>query len=182
VGLRCLRGYLDAMSSTNAATAVPAVRAWLRDTIVGLDLCPFAGGPLRAGRVRIAESHASDLHGALTDLMVEARHLREHDRVETTLLVLPALHLDFEDFLDATALGEQLLADAGHHGVLQVVAFHPDFRFEGADPGDPANAVNRSPAPLWHLLRESSVARAVEAYDGVEEIPERNARLLRERG
>ena len=161
---------------------IPAVRVWLRDEIVGLDLCPFAAGPLRAGRVRIASSDAQDPEGAVTDLLLEARHLDEHPVVETTLLLLTGLPVDFETFLDLTALAEDVLADEGYEGELQIVAFHPDFCFAGADPDDPANAVNRSPVTLWHLLRAQSVERAIAGHPDVAGIPERNARELRERG
>jgi len=160
--------------------AVAAVRTWLKDFIVGLDICPFAGGPLRGGRVRIAVSQAADLEAAIADLLREAERLDEDPEVETTLLLVPDLFPDFGDFLDATALAIEVFQVSGYEGVYQIVAFHPEFCFEGAEPDDPANATNRSPIVLWHLLREASVDRAVEGHPDVHGIPERNAALLRE--
>ena len=44
------------------------------------------------------------------------------------------------------------------------------------------NYTNRSPYPIFHLLREASVARAVEAFPEAAEIYERNQQTLRELG
>lgn len=156
--------------------SVAEVRAWLRDVVVGLELCPFARGPLEAGRVRFAVSQASEEHAALIDLAREADALLEGG-ADTTLLLIPAAP-DFETFVAWTEDGEDLLADDG----LQVVAFHPDFRFADADADDPANGVNRSPVPLWHILRADHVAAAVAGHPDIASIPERNAALLRSRG
>jgi hypothetical protein len=94
---------------------------------------------------------------------------------DTTLLLLPGAP-DFETFIAWTEDGEDLLFEDG----LQVVPFHPDFRFADADPADPANAVNRSPVALWHLLQAEQVAAVIEAHPDIASIPERNAQVLRE--
>ena len=66
---------------------------------------------------------------------------------------------------------------------FQVVGFHPQHVFGGEDSDDPGNFCNRSPYPMLHLLRESSVEAAINAYAGdVEEVPGRNEELMRERG
>lgn len=163
------------------SVAVTEVRAWLRDVIVGLDLCPFAAGPLRRGRVRLAESEATELEAVLLDVMREAQLLVDDDTVETTLLLLPHALADFEDHLEATFLAEDLLAASGLEGTVQLVGFHPDYCFEGADPADPANATNRSPVPLLHLLRTESVSRAIDTHPDVNGIAARNVALLRAR-
>jgi len=159
---------------------VAAVRTWLQAFVVELDLCPFAGGPLRAGRVRIAVAEATDLEAAVGALLLEAERLDEDEDVETSLLVIPDLFPDFEDFLDVTAAAEEVFRVSGYDGIYQIVAFHPEFRFADSDPADPANGTNRSPFPMWHLLRESSVERAIEGHPDVASIPARNAELLRE--
>ncbi len=159
---------------------VEEVRAWLRDRIVGLGLCPYASGPVHGGRVRIAVE-PGDLEARLTALVLEAERLLATDlaECETTLLLVPSGPTDFEDFLDETDLGLELLEQvAGEE--LQAVAFHPSFRFADSDRDDPANAVNRSPMPLWHLLRERSVERVLRSDpDAVAAVPGRNRDLLR---
>jgi len=156
-------------------------RDWLRTVVVGLDLCPFARGPLQAGRVRIAASGAGTVQDALEDLGLELDRLlaTAPDVLETTLVVYPQVFEGFPDFVDATAIARELVASLAE-GVVQLADFHPDYVFAGSPASDPAHRTNRSPYPMWHLLRESSVGRAVDGYPDIAEIPVRNARRLRE--
>ncbi len=164
----------------DADSVVEEVERWLRERIVGLGLCPYAAGPLAAGRVRLVVA-PGDSEVRLTALYLEAEQLIATDPAacETVLVLLPDAPESFSVFYDETELAEQLVGQAAGDN-LQVVAFHPQFRFAGSDASDPANGVNRSPVPLWQLLREASVARVVEAdVDGVDAIPGRNRDLLR---
>ena len=67
-------------------------------------------------------------------------------------------------------------------GEIQIASFHPDYRFADAAPDDVANATNRSPHPMLHLLREVSVARAVASHPDPAAIPARNVEQLRALG
>jgi len=156
-------------------------RAWLRDVVVKLSLCPYAAEPLQRGRVRFAESTATDAGDAWRDLMLEAERLAtaEASTLQTTLLILPNWHMDFTRFWEATQDAEDLLTDAELPVALQVVAFHPAFQFGDTDPDDPANGVNRSPYPMWHLLRADDVAEVVRTDPSVHDLPDRNRALLR---
>ncbi len=73
---------------------------------------------------------------------------------------------------------EAVLEDMGLLDTVQLVGFHPEFQYAGAEPADPANATNRSPAPMVHLLRRAELMAL--AVDGAR-ISARNARLLRDR-
>ena len=69
------------------------------------------------------------------------------------------------------------------------MAFHPEFVFavdphvpweaEGEDPG---HFTNRSPYPMLHLLRQKSVAKAVESHKDSRSVSEINERTLRDLG
>jgi hypothetical protein len=159
-------------------------RAWVEKVVVGLGLCPFAAAPLRAGRVRIAAIDAPDSDTVYRGCLGEMLALVEADpaAVETTLVVVPAALATFEDYLDMLWILEDAVADAGLEGVLQVASFHPDYCFEGAEPDDPANYTNRSPYPMFHLIREAGLEVAVADHPDPGGIPERNARLLRGMG
>jgi hypothetical protein len=67
----------------------------------------------------------------------------------------------------------------GLEGILQVASFHPHYQFEGSDTDDIENYTNRAPYPILHLLRESSITRAVDAYPDAAGIYERNMETLR---
>ena len=74
------------------------------------------------------------------------------------------------------------MSTAGLEGVLQLASFHPDYIFEGADAGDPANYTNRSPYPMFHLLRELGLSARLEEYPGAAAIPQQNIARVRALG
>jgi hypothetical protein len=161
---------------------VERCRAWVDEVVVGLELCPFAAAPLRAGGVRWRLVDAEDIDDVVGAVLSEVLLLVGSDpgEVETTLVVTPGWP-SFEAYLDLAGAVDAALELAGLVGEIQVVTFHPAFRFEGDDPEDPGNAVNRSPVPMLHLLRERDVEEALAAHPDPDGIPARNARVLRER-
>jgi len=66
--------------------------------------------------------------------------------------------------------------------VYQLASFHPDYCFPHQSLNDPANYTNRSPFPMFHILRESSLEKALLSYPCPEAIPERNVSCAREQG
>lgn len=159
---------------------VAETRAWVTEAVVGLDLCPFAGAVLARDRIRFAVTGAIDPAGLIGALGDELTLLAAADpaRIETTLLIHPGILNDFLDFNDFLADAEKRVERLGFGGILQVASFHPDFRFAGTSAGDIGNATNRSPYPTLHLLRESSVARAVDGWGNTDSIFEDNIRRL----
>ncbi|WP_049027289.1 DUF1415 family protein, partial [Burkholderia cenocepacia] len=65
---------------------------------------------------------------------------------------------------------------------LQIASFHPQYRFDGTEPDDIENYTNRAPYPILHLLREDSIARAVDAFPDASAIYEKNQETLRRLG
>ena len=163
---------------------VAATRRWLERAVIGLNLCPFARAPYLKNRVRIVVSPARDEEALLLDLCEELQRLAvtDEDDVETTLLVHPHVLDDFLAFNDFLDVADAALQEMKLEGELQIASFHPDYEFADAPLGDVANFTNRSPFPTLHLLRESSIERAVEAVDDTDAIYERNIARLREMG
>ncbi|MCX7556577.1 DUF1415 domain-containing protein [Xanthomonadaceae bacterium JHOS43] len=173
------------MSDALTVEAVEAAtRRWLERAVIGLNLCPFARAPYVKGRVRIVVSQARDEESLLVDMCEELQRLAvtEEESVETTLLVHPHVLGDFLEFNDFLDLADAALARMNLEGEFQVASFHPDYEFADAPVGDVANFTNRSPYPTLHLLRESSIERAVEAVEDTDAIYERNIARLRELG
>ena len=102
--------------------------------------------------------------------------------IETTLLILPNGHQDFDDYLELVDYAERLLEQQGYEGIYQIATFHPFYCFHGSEKNDPANFTNRSPYPILQLLREESIEKALEKYPHPEKIPERNIQFAREKG
>lgn len=157
-----------------------AVRSWLEQVVIGLNLCPFAGTPYRNGLVRIAISAAATGENLLTDLQNELLRIRathSHD-LETTLLVIPEMLADFGDFNQFLDDVEVLLRRGQWEGECQVASFHPHYQFVGTAPNDPGNLTNRSPWPILHIIRESSIDRALAEFPDPAQIPETNIRRM----
>jgi hypothetical protein len=154
---------------------IDRTRDWVERFVVGLNICPFAKAIL--DRIRYVVAESCDVYDLLDDLDRELRMLVDSSRgeIETTLLIVPNAPAEFDRFNDFLHEANDLLRDRHLVGVVQLVGFHPQFRFAGSDPADPANSVNRSPFPLIHLLREISVAEVGNA----ESIARRNAERLR---
>lgn len=165
-------------------TVTADMRRWLERAVVGLNLCPFAKAVLVKGQVHFAVSEADDAAGVLADFERELAQLvaLPAEERDTTLLALPAAFADFHDFNDFTGRVERLVRKRGLEGVVQVATFHPQFVFAGTEDDDITNYTNRAPYPTLHLLREESIARAVEAFPDAAAIYEANMARLRELG
>jgi len=152
--------------------------------VIGLNLCPFAENPYRGKRVRFYVSEQRSAAGLLDELRSELTRLAAADPedCETTLLIHPWVLADFIEYNDFLGICDEVVAELGLEGVLQVASFHPQYQFAGSQPDDIENCTNRSPHPILHLLREASVERAVAAVGDAEEIYRRNMRTLRSLG
>jgi hypothetical protein len=161
---------------------IEATRRWVRDMVIGLNLCPFAAAAF--DRLRIVETDAetaADLRRALEaelDFLIAA----DPAQVETTLLIHPGVMDDFLDYNDFLDVAERAVARKGLDGVVQVASFHPRYQFEGTGPDDVENYTNRSPYPMLHLLREESISRVAGDEAAMADIPERNIATMRALG
>jgi hypothetical protein len=89
---------------------------------------------------------------------------------------------DFFEFTGFLAEADRLLQQRGLAGVVQLASFHPRYQFAGTEAGDITNFTNRAPHPTLHLLREDSIARAVQAFPDAADIYETNMATLRRLG
>ena len=157
-----------------------AVRQWLDRVVIGLNLCPFAGKPVREERVRVCVSTAANELELLTELQMELQKLDETPvaELETTVIAIPQILADFADYNDFLDQVDRLLEQFEWSGDYQVASFHPRYQFAGTMPDDAENLTNRAPYPLLHLLREDSVEAALDSHPDPERIPEDNIRKM----
>ena len=158
------------------------VRRWLDVFVIDLNLCPFARREVQADRVRIAHTPAAAVEELVVALRDELDRLQADATIETTLLVHPNVLGDFFDYNDFLDAADGLLIELEYEGVFQIASFHPDYQFANTTPDAAENFANRSPYPLLHLLRESSVTRAVAQHEDVAGIPDTNIDHLNELG
>jgi hypothetical protein len=172
------------MTEQNENEIIEITRHWLTRAVIGLNLCPFAKSVQVKNQIRYAVSEARTLEDVLADLERELRHLADSDpeQLDTTLLVIPHALADFIDYNDALYFAETLLKQLKLEGELQIASFHPMYRFEGTEPDAIENYTNRAPYPIFHLLREASIERAVNAFPDAADIYERNMETMRRLG
>jgi hypothetical protein len=163
---------------------VAATRTWLEKAVIGLNLCPFAKAVHVKNQIRFVVSAAREIEALLPELETElqALHAADPDTVDTTLLILPAALQDFMDYNDFLEVADQMLERLDLVGEIQIASFHPQYQFADSAADDIENYTNRSPYPILHLLRESSIERAVEAFPDAEMIFEKNMETLRKLG
>ena len=161
-----------------------AVRGWLEVMVVGENLCPFAARPMNQGLVRLAECKADDADGIYRCVLAEIDRLLNApaEQLETTVVIVAQGLEVFEDYLDMLAALQDALEQLHLDGVLQIASFHPDYVFEGTTDDDVTNYTNRSPYPLFHLIREESLTKALKHVPEPEKIPIRNQQRMRELG
>ncbi len=170
---------------TNDSNPVIAeTRAWVNRAVIGLNLCPFAKAVEVKKQIRYVVTDATTAEGLLEALVKELTILADADPelVETTLLIHPQVLTDFMDYNDFLGAADQAVEELGFEGVLQVASFHPQYQFAGTDADDVTNATNRSPYPTLHLIRETSIDRAVEAFPEADQIYEVNMQTMEKLG
>ncbi|MGF6275633.1 hypothetical protein ABIB38_004034 [Massilia sp. UYP11] len=163
---------------------IAATRKWLERAVIGLNLCPFAKSVHVKEQVRYVVSTATTPEQLLETLMDELQHLSDTspEQVDTTLLIHPFVLNDFEDYNEFLDVADVAVEDLQLDGELQVASFHPDYQFADTDPADISNYTNRAPYPILHLLREDSIARAVEAFPEADAIFDKNIATMEKLG
>lgn len=176
-----LQPYPDA---TAGDEIVARTKLWLERAVIGLNLCPFAKSVFVKKQVRYALTSASTPDELLAELEHELSLLADTDpaQLDTTLLIHPLAMTDFLDFHFFLGEVDALIRNLGYEGVFQIASLHPQYEFAGSEPDDIANFTNRSPYPTLHLLRESSIDRAVAAFPEAEAIFERNIETMERLG
>ena len=175
---------LNADALPEDAPYLAATTLWLERAVIGLNLCPFARAPHVQGKLRMRVSQARDTDVLLDDLCSELQSLNAltPDECETGLLIHPFVLTDFLDYNDFLDVADAAVQTLGLEGEWQVASFHPDYQFADSAPDDIENFSNRSPYPTLHLLRESSIERAMDAMSDTDSIYRRNIETLQRLG
>jgi len=162
--------------------AIQQTKRWVEQVVIGLNLCPFASKPVKDNKVAYIAAGDATMEQHLQQLAGCFKQLDSEFDIETSLLIFPDSYQSFDSYLELLHLSNLLLDDLRYTGVYQLASFHPAYCFENSDDDDAANFTNRSPYPMLHIIRESSVEKAVASFEDIEQVPERNVSTLRELG
>lgn len=157
-------------------------KKWINEVVIALNLCPFAARVVLENRVDYSVESSDDLEQHLHRLADCLAKLDETSSIETSLLIFPQAYKNFDDYLELLHLANLLLEDLNYTGVYQLASFHPEYLFAASEDHDASNFTNRSPYPMLHLLRESSIEKAIAHYDHIDDIPQNNITRLRQIG
>jgi len=172
------------MEKESNEAIIAAMQLWLERAVIGLNLCPFAKAVHVKKQIRYAVSSATTPEALLDDLISELELLAESsaEKIDTTLLILPHVLGDFLDYNDFLDIADETLEELDLAGELQIASMHPHYQFADTQPDDMENYTNRSPYPALHLLRESSVDKAVAAFPEADQIFEKNIETMEKLG
>jgi hypothetical protein len=185
IGTGSLAGVLSPYANQREADDIEVItRRWVEKVVIGLNLCPFAKAVHAKQQVRYIVTMAVQPDDLLAEVEHEIGILIDTDPLEldTTLLIHPLAMLNFIDYHFFVGEADAALKRLSVQGVLQIAGFHPDYCFAGSAADDMANYTNRSPHPMLHLLRESSVDKAVAAFPDAAGIFDANIQTLRSMG
>jgi len=162
------------------ASVEAEIRSWLETVVIGLNLCPFASKPYGEKKVRIAVEESTAEEDILACIVKELSLLDqlEASELETTVLALPNIFPDFYEYNDFLYTLNEFIKIRGWDGVYQVASFHPKYQFSGTEEADVENYTNRAPYPVFHLIREDSLEKAIQYHPDPDSIPETNIKLM----
>ncbi len=173
---------MEPKKPVNDNNIITQTKQWVADVIIALNFCPFAKKVFDQQGIFYKVVESKNTEEGLATLIDECVRLDNDTDLETALIIYPNMLEDFNDYLDFLELANQLLEAQNYIGVYQLASFHPNYCFDGVELDAAENYTNRSPYPMLHLIKESSLAKALETYDDPEQIPVRNVERAKQKG
>jgi len=154
---------------------------WIKQVVIRLNLCPFAERPLRENKVKVSVVRGNDDEFVAAAVVYELISRSDEQHEGTTIVVAPEFYPDdFERYMDLVQyIEDDVMEEHDLHGLVQIAPFHPKFEFSGSGGDGVDNYTNRSPYPMFHILRENEVSLAVDKLGGdASKVWQRNVNLL----
>lgn len=166
----------------NQATAIQITQNWIKEVVIGLQLCPFAKQVFDDDLIRYCVSDAETELDLLVDLEVELKWLSNNQQTRTAFIIHPNILIDFDSYNQFLYKAEELLMVRGLEDEFQIASFHPQYQFANTQVNSAENFTNRSPLPMLHLLRQSDVTQALEFYPDIDNVPQQNIERMQKLG
>ncbi len=157
------------------ANVVQLTQKWIDIFVVGLKLCPFAPPVIKNKTAHYAVFRDEKLSVFKSFFEEECARLMNTDSIETSLIITPENFLDFDAYLNVLERANKWIEKWNYEGIFQIASFHPDYQFENTDYDDNENFTNRSPFPVFQILREKSITEAAKTFKNIDSIGEQNA-------
>ena len=155
--------------------AIDECKEWISKFVIKHNICPFAKRVFDANEIGYYTETADSFEELAMNFIDRISKLED----STAFVIYRKQFTEFLDFLDFYYACEAILEDSKYDTKYQIVAFHPEYLFDGEIDSDPSNLTNRSPYPMIHILRRDHVERAIDSYGEIDDIPHRNIEFLR---
>lgn len=147
---------------------------WIDEVVINESFCPFAKASRQQNKIALDLISVSDFSDALNELQSAYALLDENSSIETLIIACKEGLEDFFDYLDCLDQANFQLQELGYEGIYQLASFHPNYTFADSTKNCVSNYTNRSPLPLFHIIREQSIENALKTFKKPELIPKRN--------
>ncbi len=144
-----------------------SIEQWLAQTIVGLNLCPFAKDIVGTPQFPHFYSPAQTEFEA-QDKFLEVIQIMVEDALPSALVVFEDWTIDFEIFHEFTQAMNEILEDIELSDQMMAISFHPDFQLADAPAESFAHWPNSSPLPLIHILSHAEIEKVASFILGKE--------------
>lgn len=186
--------------------AIQHTQQWLTESVIVHQFCPYAKQPHEQGSIGYQVYTGENVVELLELLMLCCIALDQTPahKLETSLLIIAnEQHFlaDFYDYLDVLDAANQLLEKPQYvlqrcsdtfihkhsdsvptswHDTYQIASFHPAYVFADAGQQDKENYTNRSPYPIFHILRNASIDKVRMDDEKAARIVSRNCSHLQQ--
>ncbi len=160
---------------------IAQTQKWIYEVVIGLNFCPFAAKEVKQQKVLYEVAVQFQVENILHQLYTLLQKL-DSNEASTAILIIPEGLESFNSYLQVLDMAEALVYESGYEGIYQIASFHPEYIFEGSHENDAANYTNRSPYPMFHILRENDLSEAVNKHSDTYKIPENNIAVAKKLG
>lgn len=167
---------------SNTEKAITQTINWINKVVIGCNFCPFAAKVVNDNKVKYSVEESNNSSLCLDFFLNELLFLDANSSIETSFLIFTNALKNFDEYLQFISKAESVLKKNKYSGIYQVASFHPNYLFADSKEEDAENYTNRSIYPMVHLLRESSIDKAVEFYTNTHLIPKKNIAFAKQKG
>jgi uncharacterized protein len=167
---------------TSSQKIITQTKNWINTVVIGCNFCPFAAKVVKAKTVNYKVEESMLPSVCLDAFLTELLFLDNNPKIETSFLIFANSLKNFDEYLKFVLKAESLLKKKKYTGIYQLASFHPNYLFANSKDDDAENYTNRSIYPMLHLLRESSIDKAVEFYNDTHSIPKNNIAFAKQKG
>ena len=165
-------------SSKSDNILISKTQKWVESFVIKHNLCPFAKHVFDTNKINYCLAEADKLDALWPVFLSEIESLDKSAAVSTSLIIISKGLESFDAYLDCLYVLETYLKDTEKDEDYQLASFHPLYQFSGTQIDAKENFTNRSPYPVFQILRTDEVFQAIETHGDIDRIPLDNIKKM----